>query len=212
MSLSINQASSIQSLGSTCESVTIGHNPFKLPLTARGIFLKRNRPLFLCEHLLGEGEGEDQQLDVSCNVPPTRRSTRRNNVTFLDETLRRTAYQLDSPNEPDETLPSALAPINRPPLMKHRSSTALLGKYKTLETLRRLEDDHFLDESGRFPVSALLNAAIHERKWSDSARRLFEKLDVDKDAMLGLDEFVDGLSQLNSSRSKEDLTKLFHEL
>ena len=28
--LSVNQASSIQSLGITCESVTVGHNPTKL--------------------------------------------------------------------------------------------------------------------------------------------------------------------------------------
>eukprot|EP00978_Attheya_sp_CCMP212_P016647 scaffold43793_cov58-Attheya_sp.AAC.2 len=53
VSLSINQASSIQSIGSTAESITIGHNPFKLPLSAKGIFLDRNRPLFLCEKLLG---------------------------------------------------------------------------------------------------------------------------------------------------------------
>lgn len=52
--LSVNQASSIQSIGSTCESITVGHNPSKLPLTAKGIFLNRHRPLFLCEKLLQE--------------------------------------------------------------------------------------------------------------------------------------------------------------
>lgn len=50
--LSVNQASSIQSLGSTCESVTIGHNPYKLPLSFRGIFLNSHRPNFLCETML----------------------------------------------------------------------------------------------------------------------------------------------------------------
>merc|ERR1719161_1809224 len=52
--LSVNQASSIQNLGVTCESITIGHNPHKLPLSARGIFIKGNRPNFLCEELLRE--------------------------------------------------------------------------------------------------------------------------------------------------------------
>jgi len=47
--LSVNQASSIQSHGGTCESITIGHNPSKLPLSKAGIFLRRHRPLFLCE-------------------------------------------------------------------------------------------------------------------------------------------------------------------
>ena len=51
VSLSISQASSIQSIGGRCESVTIGHNPFKLPLTERAIFLDRHRPLFMCEHI-----------------------------------------------------------------------------------------------------------------------------------------------------------------
>ena len=50
--LSVNQASSIQSLGSTAETVTIGHNPFKLPLSFRGIFLRDHRPRFLCETML----------------------------------------------------------------------------------------------------------------------------------------------------------------
>ena len=50
--LSVNQASSIQSLGVTCESITLGHNPYKLPLTAHHICLKGLRPQFLCEDLL----------------------------------------------------------------------------------------------------------------------------------------------------------------
>eukprot|EP00931_Biecheleriopsis_adriatica_P026260 TRINITY_DN15999_c0_g2_i2.p1 TRINITY_DN15999_c0_g2~~TRINITY_DN15999_c0_g2_i2.p1 ORF type:complete len:1401 (-),score=231.76 TRINITY_DN15999_c0_g2_i2:11-4213(-) len=52
--LSVNQASSIQSIGVTCESLTIGHNPYKLPLSAHAVFLKGNRPEYLCEKLLQE--------------------------------------------------------------------------------------------------------------------------------------------------------------
>jgi len=50
--LSINQASSIQSLGGTCESITIGHNPAGMSLTKRNIVLETHRPRFLCEQLL----------------------------------------------------------------------------------------------------------------------------------------------------------------
>jgi len=50
--LSVNQASSIQNLGSTCESITIGHNPFRLPLTAAAVFLEGNRKQFLCENVI----------------------------------------------------------------------------------------------------------------------------------------------------------------
>jgi len=42
--LSVNQASSIQNLGVTLESLTIGHNPYKLPLSAMAEFLP-TRPL-----------------------------------------------------------------------------------------------------------------------------------------------------------------------
>jgi len=51
-SLSVNQASSIQNYGVTCESITIGHNPAKLPLTANHIYLPRHRPRFLSEHII----------------------------------------------------------------------------------------------------------------------------------------------------------------
>ena len=64
--LSVNQASSIQSIGSTLESITIGHNPSTMPLTAKNIFLDRNRPLFLCEKLLTEKEGvHPEELKMS---------------------------------------------------------------------------------------------------------------------------------------------------
>ena len=55
VSLAVNQASSIQSMGSGCESLTIGHSPFKLPLAAHAVTLKTRRPLYLCEFLKQQG-------------------------------------------------------------------------------------------------------------------------------------------------------------
>ena len=43
VTLSVSQASSIQSLGETCESLTIGHNPSVLALAAHNVFLERHR-------------------------------------------------------------------------------------------------------------------------------------------------------------------------
>ena len=54
--LSANQASSIQNFGTTAETLTIGHHPFKLPLSAEAIFLPTARKLFVCEALLLEKE------------------------------------------------------------------------------------------------------------------------------------------------------------
>eukprot|EP00435_Cladocopium_sp_Y103_P032393 s5_g8.t1 len=60
--LAVNQASSIQSMGETCESLTIGHNPYKLPLTAHHVCLKDSRPKYLCEHLLDREEGKTDEI------------------------------------------------------------------------------------------------------------------------------------------------------
>ena len=49
VSLSLNQASSIQNFGVTCESISVGHNPHKLPLSAHHLALPGARKLFLCE-------------------------------------------------------------------------------------------------------------------------------------------------------------------
>lgn len=225
--LSVNQASSIQSLGSTCESVTIGHNPFQLPLTARGIFLERNRPLFLCEHLLGEVDSNGlDALDSSSRSSLLRFNSiinaredgptsmfsnhRRRDDTLLDETLSR-VRRIDDGERTNITTAPRRTRTKRTLLIK--SSAALLGQYKTLEanTIRKVEHEHFLDKSLRIPLKAVLETAIHEKKWGDSARRLFEKLDVNKDTMLDLDEFVNGLLDL-TTRSEPDLSTLFHQL
>ena len=65
--LSVNQASSIQSLGVTCESITLGHNPAKLGLAAHGLTLPTRRPRYLCEQLLAEelaSRGEMSKADA----------------------------------------------------------------------------------------------------------------------------------------------------
>lgn len=43
-------------MGGTCESITIGHNMSKLPLTKKAIFLETHRPRFLCEKVLGDAD------------------------------------------------------------------------------------------------------------------------------------------------------------
>jgi len=87
--LSVNQASSIQSIGSTAESITIGHNPYKLPLSARGIFLDRHRPLFLCEKMLDQIDAESRRkrirLDLSMGGQSTSRRKRQTAIVALED-------------------------------------------------------------------------------------------------------------------------------
>ena len=64
--LSLNQASSIQNLGVTCESITVGHNPFKLPLSSAAITLPTNRLSFISE-ILADG---DAAIDATESLTP----------------------------------------------------------------------------------------------------------------------------------------------
>ena len=50
----MHQASSIQNFGVTCESITVGHNPSKLVLTEKNLFLPRQRALFFSEHIVAQ--------------------------------------------------------------------------------------------------------------------------------------------------------------
>ena len=59
--LAVNQASSIQSLGVTCESLTLGHNPFKLGLTKAALFLPTTRPHFISEVELSKRDEEQSK-------------------------------------------------------------------------------------------------------------------------------------------------------
>ncbi|KAL3922859.1 MAG: hypothetical protein SGILL_001978 [Bacillariaceae sp.] len=61
VNLAVNQASSIQSIGGTCESITIGHNPSRLHLTKTDITLGTYRPKFLCEVILDDLDSETKR-------------------------------------------------------------------------------------------------------------------------------------------------------
>jgi len=204
VSLSINQASSIQSIGSTCETITIGHNRVKLPLSARAIFLKRHRPLFLCEYLLGQKDGEGEMNSSQCGLSSSTHSSHhrfgsrgRSQETLLDETIPR----LDNHLRVEKT--------KKP---KIRSSVALLGQYKRMEkeTINKLQfDQHFLDQSKKISMRNVIDGAIYEKKWLTEARRLFEFLDKNNDGILSMVEFVEGLQCLKCDRTQEDLAGLF---
>lgn len=89
--LAVNQASSIQSLGGTCESITIGHNDATLPLSYKGICLGTHRPKFLCEKLLHDADAEDlERCDVSARRSNSNASpalVRRSSSSLLGESL-----------------------------------------------------------------------------------------------------------------------------
>ena len=86
----------------------IGHNEFKLPLSARGIFLDRHRPLFLCEYLLADKDGEDIRaqnslsMSVSLSHHSLSLSASPHNVVFGNQFKPRQATIIEA--EKDESL------------------------------------------------------------------------------------------------------------
>ena len=59
--LAFNQASSIQNYGVTCESVTIGHSSYRLPLSAAHVQLPTLREPFTCEVLRQHVDDDDSK-------------------------------------------------------------------------------------------------------------------------------------------------------
>ena len=73
--LSVNQASSIQNFGVTCESITVGHNPSRMPLTAKNLFLPRQRPLFFSEHIVEAFGISEAEKKEKAEAPNSRRKS-----------------------------------------------------------------------------------------------------------------------------------------
>mmetsp|Transcript_55168 Transcript_55168/g.165297 ORF Transcript_55168/g.165297 Transcript_55168/m.165297 type:complete len:1653 (-) Transcript_55168:851-5809(-) len=218
--LSVNQASSIQSMGATCESITIGHNPFRLPLTANGIFLKRHRPLFLCEQMLDDADlREDTNASTASAVTSASGTQQEGSgssrqIGRRGGSLRKMSKQVSfhlspSPNSTDRR--GGRTGVGR----KRRSSTALMGAYMNLEkevrSSKKLSPDgDALDRSGRM-LQECIQRAIHERKWLDHVRKLFEMMDTDGDGTLSLEEFVTEYSKFKPELTRGQLIRVFRE-
>lgn len=119
--LSVNQASSIQSWGGQCESITIGHNPYANPLCHHDIFLERHRPLFLCERIL-----DPQKVDQSMYIS-TSQHRPVSNVSSLSKMADRRRISAD---KSEESLGSIFTG-------KSMSSAVISGKYSSLENERK---------------------------------------------------------------------------
>lgn len=211
--LSVNQASSIQSLGGTCETVTIGHNPFKLPLSKKAIFLKRKRPLFLCERLLVENDAETQQSEASLlsSIRPSGRSSsssgsRRptsSNSRSGKSLWRRLLSSGSSPGNENLELSLSLHPMDcSVHLLRHlqRSAPALIGAYSNMER--------------EFDLNAVKGDVVKqsntERNGSENAKGMFQAMDIKGDGLLDLEEFLSGFYLLRVGLSEDRAREIFH--
>lgn len=202
--LSINQASSIQSLGGTCESVTIGHNPFKLALSSRGIFLERKRPLFLCERILIESDVKEEQKMQNRSIGNRKASFVWNPFTMCLSGSRAEDSNLDLSRRF-----RALDMSMHPQIHKRRSAAALIGAYMNLEECPCTNSLEKESGDNTVRVEEVVSSAIFERKWSYKIRKLFKMLDVDDNGIISREEFLNSASVIKSGISGEEAKDIF---
>ena len=208
--LSCNQASSIQSYGGTCESITIGHNPFKLPLTKAGIFLKRHRPLFLCERLLMETDAADEErtmhekredLDGDSIMTQTYRDSICKICTNIFSCFRQQERVRNALSMSVHSMMDCSICVK---IHKKRSSHALIGAYMSIEpkdggnansssnedTTGELDSDEMQDS---YSVDDIIDGAIKERKVNGRLHVLFNAFDKENKGFLTQDDFIAGI-------------------
>lgn len=164
--LSVTQASSIQSWGGTCESITIGHNPSELPLSLQGIFLGRKRPLFLCERLLieadndNDGESDDEKRTLSQRLlrGMQQKSGSSKAIQDLDQSF---------------TLNCSVQGLAQ---QKNRYAASILGHYTNFAEQAPAAEGDTRSET-EASTSSVLQSLISVRKASESAQKLFVACD-----------------------------------
>ena len=205
--LSVNQASSIQSLGGTCESITIGHNKSKLPLSHKAIYLKSYRPLFLSEQVLDNIDAQDELIkqrkeDLMRELKrgdETRHRARRRKIAIQNPAAyTKKSRALSSMSHFSDTNNNISVSLSRSRQAKtSRTSASLIGAYQNLESGSRVD----------LNISKIVDRMIKERQGIEHARRVFNEMDSDGDGRIGLEEFAHAYQKVDPTASMEHLAE-----
>ena len=209
--LSVNQASSIQSLNATCcESITIGHNRSKLPLSHKAIYLKSHRPMFLSEKILDNIDHQEdlvRQRKEKLKEEKERQQKRislSRTASYIMETIRFRGGDGSS-----SFLELSLSRSRQ--AKSTRSSASLLGAYVNLERDARKKRSQSKDVDQAARVSNVISSMIKDRQGVENTRRVYNEIDIDGDGVVSLQEFVNAYQKIDNNISKDHLTRLFYE-
>jgi hypothetical protein len=206
--LSVNQASSIQSLGGTCESITIGHNKSKLPLSKRAIYLKSHRPLFLSEKILDNIDAESDLVRQRKEKLKEEKSPKRLSITSV------ATYLIESTRERKTGHFLELSLSRSRQAKTTRSSASLLGAYVNLERDARGKKINRAQSSNTQQaerVSTIIDKMVKERQGIENTRRVFNEIDIDGDGVVSLSEFISAYQKIDANISRDHLQQLFEE-
>lgn len=214
VNLSVNQASSIQSLGGTCESITIGHNPAKLQLTKKDIALSTYRPRFLCEHILDFMDEETARKQHAITAHLKGNTSLGKKEGRLKKYFRLLLRQDTQDTEDDESM------------RLNRSSHSLKGAYLGLQqqstrqmSQRRMsvnvserttnEDEAVTMDEELSKEMAVLAQMIGENVKSSEIHDIFKVMDTDGNDTIELEEFVEAYSKINEGLTEKEIEVIF---
>jgi hypothetical protein len=233
VTLSVNQASSIQSYGGTCESITIGHNPYPLQLTKTDIFLGTSRPKFMCEALLDVVDS-----DLARKQDALKNKLRENGTELKQKGILVKILNLISSvcggslhssdiSLSDDGSSAGGSILNR---SSHSLKGAYLGMMKKssrniVETeppkSDEVEDDdegvvqteisHAFQQEQNAITQRVIEDLISENHSENELHSLFMEIDTDGSGELDLEEFVAAYGKLNKNVSRETIVTLFEE-
>ena len=217
--LSVSQASSIQSRGVTCESLTLGHNPAKLGLAAHNVALPSARPMYLCERLLGEA------LEKRGELPATVLAQNDKNAT---------SDPADLPTMSSGALLGEWPPLRARCVGAQRQMLLRAGSDLTACTVAHGSREHgpdtrrsllcipgeylSLKTSGETPALTAMSfletfapensPAVKRQK---ELRAVFDAIDVDGGGTLDVDEFTEAMKKLGGDLTEDQARKIFRE-
>lgn len=175
--LSINQASSIQSIGGTCESITIGHNPAEMSLTMGNIFLETHRPQFLCERL------HDQEYD---------RKPLSKGIVDESKQSNTSPHFLLGEYSGWEKADRGYVDGDDLGTKQQRVVKEMIRESVEDCNLRRIFDDIDVDRSGSLDINEFVQAyqALNPSVTTDVLVDFFHEIDDDSSGCIDFDEFV----------------------
>jgi len=207
--LSVNQASSIQSMGGTCESITIGHNKSKLPLSHKAIYLKSHRPLFLAEKILDNMDTHEDLVRQRQEKLKEEKERHKNGFSRIGSYL---SDGITIGRQGDGRFLELSMSRSRQ-AKTTRSSASLLGAYVNLERDARRKrvtgDTQDIDEAEH--VSNIIASIIKEKQGIENTRRVFNGIDSDGDGVISSEEFIAAYQKNDDTISREHLEQLFKE-
>lgn len=184
VNLSVCQASSIQSIDGTCESITIGHNPSKLSLTKMDIALAGNRPKFLCEHILGEVDKE------TGTVAPDRGAHSLKGLYLgMQEKAIKAVHASMAKKKLEVENPTGL-----------RKSVMRMS----IAAFADVPKDVSIEEQVLFGL-------LQENEREQELKEVFAGLDDDGNGTIGLEEFVQVYQMVRKGMPRDKVETIFHE-